>query len=122
MANTPTVKTKRAYDEYSEEDGYRVLIDRLWPRGVSKEDAKLDEWCKQIAPSNELRKWFDHDPDKFESFREQYKKELQEKREELKRLANIASEQTLTLIYGAKDRSHNHAIVLKEQLEQITDE
>jgi uncharacterized protein YeaO (DUF488 family) len=72
-SNHQQIQIKRIYEDYSEDDGYRVLVDRLWPRGVSKEEARLDEWCKEIAPSTELRKWFDHDPDKFEEFSNRYK-------------------------------------------------
>lgn len=112
-----TIQIKRVYDAASKSDGYRVLVDRIWPRGVSKEEAQLDEWQKDLAPSTELRKWFDHDPDKFEDFSDKYKKELKTKTEDLKELVLKAKTQTLTLLYGAKDTEHNQAVVLKEILE-----
>lgn len=107
--------TKRIYDEPADDDGYRVLVDRLWPRGVSKEDAQLDEWLKEIAPSTELRKWFDHDPDKFDEFKKRYEAELAEK-EEVLYLVEKASQQPVILLYAAKDETHNHAVVLKKIL------
>lgn len=110
------IKTKRIYDDPSKDDGYRILIDRIWPRGVSKEDAKLDDWNKDIAPSDKLRKWFDHDPAKFDEFTKKYHKELDNKKEELTEIQKKAKEQTITLLYGAKDREHNQAIVLQNVL------
>ncbi|MDZ7657704.1 DUF488 domain-containing protein [Fodinibius sp.] len=111
-------KTKRIYEDYSEDDGYRVLVDRLWPRGVSKEEARLDKWCEEIAPSTELRKWFDHDPNKFEEFANRYKAELTEKGDLIDHLLKNSREQLVTLLYAAKDEDHNHALVLKEFLEE----
>lgn len=111
-----SIKTKRIYDDYSDEDGYRVLVDRLWPRGVSKEEARLDEWLKEIAPSTELRKWFDHDPDKFTDFRKRYENELEENDKTVDDLLRKAEQQPLTLLYAAKDEQHNHAAVLKDFL------
>lgn len=108
---------KRIYEEPSDDDGYRVLVDRLWPRGVSKEDARLDDWMKDIAPSPELRKWFDHDPEKFDAFKEKYTSELSEKKEPVSTLLDKAADQTVTLLYAAKNETHNHAIILKEFLE-----
>ena len=93
MDNMNTIKIKRIYEDPSENDGYRILIDRVWPRGVSKEDAKLDDWKKDIAPSNELRKWFDHDPDKFGEFAKRYRKELEDKKEDLKEVRKKAKDQ-----------------------------
>lgn len=116
MDEQPIV-TKRIYESPSKNDGYRVLVDRLWPRGISKEDAKLDEWAKEIAPSDELRKWFDHDPDRFDEFTKRYKKELDEHEHTLEALADKSTEKKLTLLYGAKDQEHNQAVVLKEVLE-----
>lgn len=112
-----TLKIKRAYEEPSEKDGYRVLVDRLWPRGVSKEKAKLDEWIKELGPSTELRKWFGHQPEKFPEFKEKYKEELKEKTEKLNHLKTILKTQNLTLIFSARDEKHNQAVVLKELLE-----
>ncbi|RLQ94472.1 DUF488 domain-containing protein [Falsibacillus albus] len=110
---------KRIYEAAEESDGKRVLTDRLWPRGVSKEKAKLDEWMKEIAPSTELRKSFCHDPEKFDQFREKYREELQseEKAEAVESLKRKGAEGNVTLLYGAKDETYNHAIVLKEFLE-----
>jgi uncharacterized protein YeaO (DUF488 family) len=110
------LKLKRIYDAPSADDGYRVLVDRLWPRGVSKEDAKLDEWDKEIAPSTELRKWFNHEKDKFEEFAKRYREELNEKEDVLEELRKIGNNKTLCLLYAAKDPEINQAIVLKEVL------
>ncbi len=110
------IKIKRIYDDPSKDDGYRILIDRIWPRGVSKEDAKLDAWNKDIAPSDKLRKWFDHDPDKFDEFAKKYRKELDDKKEDLTEILKKAEEQTITLLYGAKDTEHNQAVVLQNVL------
>ncbi|WP_144513753.1 DUF488 domain-containing protein [Bacillus sp. FJAT-22090] len=112
------VKLKRAYEEPSTEDGIRILVDRLWPRGVTKEELRIDHWLKEIAPSNELRKWFNHEEDKFDEFKTKYKKEL--KQAQLKELLQLITEskKDVTLIYGAKNVEYNHAIVLKEMLEE----
>ncbi|MDD5712490.1 MAG: DUF488 domain-containing protein [Smithellaceae bacterium] len=111
------VKTKRIYDAASPADGRRVLVDRLWPRGLTKEAAAIDEWKKDIAPSDELRKWFAHDPAKWNEFRSRYRKELQEKKEALTELRREAKKGTLTLLYAAHDQEHNNAVVLKELIE-----
>lgn len=113
------MKIKRIYETPESEDGYRMLIDRIWPRGVSKEEADLDEWNKDIAPSTELRKWFGHKPDLFEEFSKRYKAELHDKSEELKRIKAIAKKQKLTLLYGAKDEKVNHAVVLEKVLRRM---
>lgn len=112
--------TKRIYEEPADDDGYRVLVDRLWPRGVSKEEARLDEWMKDIAPSTELRKWFDHDPGKFNNFKNRYEAELSEKKEEIEHLVEKSEQQPVALLYAAKDEEHNHALVLKQFLENRT--
>ena len=112
------IHLKRAYDDPHESDGYRILVDRIWPRGVSKEELQLDEWMKSIAPSDELRKWFDHDPEKFDEFRNRYYQELDSNSEQVRQLVEMAGDQDLTLIYGAKDREHNQAVVLKNYLEK----
>lgn len=113
------VTIKRVYDESSHADGYRVLVDRLWPRGVSKEKAALDEWLKEVAPSDELRKWFGHKPERFEEFRKRYLHELKTD-PALARLKEIIKEhKTVTLLYGAHDPQLNQAAVLKEYLEHI---
>ena len=110
---------KRVYEPRSPEDGVRLLVDRLWPRGVSKEQAAIDEWMKDIAPSPELRAWFCHRPERFAEFRENYERELAEdpvRRELVGRILKMASEQNVTLVYAAKDPVHNHAIVLHRYL------
>ena len=113
------MKIKRIYEEPNKNDGYRVLIDRVWPRGVSKEFAALDEWNKAVTPSVELRKWFGHDPLRFEEFKMLYQKELKYQHEELKRLKSIADTQNLTLLYAAKDPQINHATILLDVLKKI---
>lgn len=116
-----TVKLKRAYDEAAKNDGKRILVDRVWPRGVSKEDANLYEWLKEVGPSKDLRQWFDHDPDKFEEFKKKYHKELQdgEQKSSYDKLKAIQKEnKTITLVYAAKDEENNQAQVLKEMLEK----
>lgn len=110
---------KRVYEEATEKDGYRILVDRLWPRGVTKEEANLDEWDKNIAPSTELRKWFDHKEERFQEFSLRYKEELLPQEEELIRVRKIAQTQKVTLLYGAKDPKINHAVVLKNILNKI---
>ncbi|MCS7284368.1 MAG: DUF488 domain-containing protein [Hydrogenobacter thermophilus] len=113
------IKLKRVYEPPSESDGRRVLVERLWPRGVKKEEAKIHIWMKDIAPSHQLRRWFSHDPEKFEEFKERYIKELESKEDLLLKLVDEARRDTLTLIYSAKDENHNSAVVLKEVIEKI---
>ncbi len=110
------IKIKRAYEQPDKEDGLRILIDRLWPRGVSKEEAKADLWLKEIAPSTELRKWFGHDPAKWTEFQKRYSKELDANLELVNTIKGFAKKGTVTLVYGAKDEDHNDAIVLREYL------
>jgi len=110
------VRIKRAYEQAADSDGYRVLIDRLWPRGVSKKDARLDEWARELAPSDELRRWFGHDPERFEEFRRRYADELAAHEDRLQDLRTRARAGTLTLVYGARDTEHNDAVVLAEIL------
>ena len=112
------VRLKRAYDAAAPTDGYRVLIDRLWPRGVSRARARLDAWEKDLAPSAELRQWFGHDPDRFEEFRRRYIEELRHQRPRLAALRRRAREGTLTLVYSAHDSEHNDAVVLAEVLKR----
>ena len=112
------VRLKRAYEPALDSDGYRVLIDRLWPRGVSREEARLDEWARELAPSGELRRWFGHDPARFEDFRGRYAEELAPQETKLNDLRRRARDGTLTLVYGAKDTEHNDAVVLAEILQQ----
>lgn len=109
------LKIKRAYEESSKDDGVRVLVDRVWPRGVSKEEAQIDWWAKEIAPSTELRKWFGHEPERYPEFKRRYKAELEDN-EALARLKKLVKEGDVTLVYGAKDEEHNQATVLKELL------
>jgi uncharacterized protein YeaO (DUF488 family) len=111
------VRIKRIYGTPAAEDGRRVLVDRLWPRGVAKVAAHIDEWLKEIAPSDELRKWFGHDPDRWAEFRRRYLEELQGNRDILERLRAETREGTVTLLFAAKDSEHNNAVVLKEILE-----
>jgi uncharacterized protein YeaO (DUF488 family) len=108
------VRLKRAYDAAAPTDGWRVLIDRLWPRGVSRARAQLDAWEKELAPSTELRQWFGHDPERFEQFRRRYIEELRSHPAQLEALGRRAREGTLTLVYSAQDSEHNDAVVLAE--------
>jgi uncharacterized protein YeaO (DUF488 family) len=110
------IAIKRVYNEPTDNDGYRVLVDKLWPRGVSKLIAHLDEWNKEIAPSTELRKWFDHKAERFDEFANLYREELRTKEKELNRLRIIAKTKSVTLVYGAKNPKINHAVILKDIL------
>jgi uncharacterized protein YeaO (DUF488 family) len=110
------VRTKRAYDPALPSDGYRVLVDRLWPRGISKQRAKLDEWQKELSPSTELREWFGHEPSRFPEFRRRYIDELRDQRPRLAELRRRAKAGTLTLVYSAHDTEHNDAVVLVDAL------
>ncbi|WP_042460352.1 DUF488 domain-containing protein [Neobacillus dielmonensis] len=113
---------KRVYEPYDEADGCRVLIDRLWPRGISKEAAKLSYWLKDVAPSPELRKWFCHKPELFAEFRLRYLQELRTEEQKcilLNQLLDEAAKTSVTLLYGAKDPIYNHAVVLYEELERL---
>jgi uncharacterized protein YeaO (DUF488 family) len=112
------IKIKRAYDQPGKDDGVRILVDRLWPRGLTKEKARIDLWLKEIAPSTELRKWFAHDPGKWKSFRGRYETEIRHNDDLFKVLKQKASEGTITLVYGARDQKHNEALVLKQFLER----
>jgi len=113
------IAVKRIYEQPEDGDGYRMLVDRLWPRGMKKEDARLDEWNKDIAPSNDLRKWFNHEPERFDEFAKRYVLELQDKTDELLRLSQIADTRGLTLLFAAKDLSHNQAVVLLQLLNSL---
>jgi uncharacterized protein YeaO (DUF488 family) len=112
------IKLKRAYEKPTKDDGERILVERLWPRGVTKAQAKLDLWLKDVAPSAELRKWFGHDPDRWIEFRQRYQKELKQKLDLIKLLKRKAREGTITLIYAARDEEHNGALVLKQVLQK----
>lgn len=109
------IQIKRAYEPTSRKDGYRVLVDRLWPRGIKKENLPLDAWLKDLAPSSELRKQFGHDPKGWDQFKAEYRKQLRDPaaREKIAELAKLAHERTVTLIFGARDEKHNNAVVLK---------
>lgn len=111
------IKLKRIYDPPAPDDGRRVLVDRLWPRGIAKDAARLDDWLKEIAPSDELRKWFGHDPAKWEEFRKRYRAELDSHGNLLAELRAAAEKGTVTLLFAAKDEEHNNAVVLKELLD-----
>ena len=113
-----TINIKRVYEDKSNDDGYRVFIDRLWPRGVSKEAAHFDEWMKELAPSTELRKWFDHKPERFAEFSKRYKEELQEHKEGLDNLRKKAKSEKITLLFAAKNVEMNNAVIIKEVLEE----
>jgi uncharacterized protein YeaO (DUF488 family) len=113
-----SIKIKRVYEQASGDDGTRILVDRLWPRGVSKEKAKVDLWLKDIAPTTELRKWFGHDPGKWTRFRDRYETELRNNKDLVEIVAGKAAHGTVTLIYAARDEEHNEAVVLKKFLER----
>ena len=112
-----TIKLKRAYESKEKTDGFRILVDRLWPRGLKKEDLDIDVWLKEVAPSSALRKWFNHDVEKWETFRSKYIAELNQSASinELKSI--LSKHKTITLVYSAKDEEHNQAIVLKRLLD-----
>src|SRR2546422_6472141 len=113
------IKVKRIYDEPGTEDGYRILVDRLWPRGLSKDKAKMDLWLKEISPSDELRKWFSHDPQKWKSFQKRYAKELssEERQDLLKRIREIEREKgTITLLFSTREERYNNAVALSNVL------
>jgi uncharacterized protein YeaO (DUF488 family) len=114
------ITTKRIYDT-PDDDGMRVLVDRLWPRGVSKEEAQLDAWIKEVGPSDELRTWYDHDPDRWMRFKERYVSELEEKDDAVERVLDVAKDGQLTLLYAATDRERNNAAVLRKYLESQVD-
>ena len=110
------MKIKRVYEKPLKEDGTRILVDRLWPRGLTKEKASIDLWLKEIAPSTTLRKWFAHDPDKWKEFQKKYHAELKNNKEQVSLLKEQTKKGTVTLVYGAKDGEHNEAVVLKDWL------
>lgn len=116
MARSPDVRVKRVYEDPASGDGYRILVDRVWPRGLRKEEVGLDEWLKEVGPSTELRRWFGHDPDRFAEFAARYRAEL-EGSAPLARLRDRCREHpVVTLLYGAKDTEHNQAVVLRTLL------
>ena len=111
------IKLKRAYEKPSRDDGSRILVERLWPRGLTKERAAVDLWLKEVAPSPELRKWFGHDPANWEQFQKRYWKELEDQEEAVQLLKQKVKQGTVTLVYAARDEEHNSALVLKRFLE-----
>lgn len=113
------IQIKRIYDAPSSEDGFRVLVDRVWPRGMTKEKAALDLWAKDVAPSTELRKYFDHEDSKWHEFERRYKDELKAKIGVLREIKGKAAGKTLTLLYGAKDEYHNQAVVLRDVFQSL---
>jgi uncharacterized protein YeaO (DUF488 family) len=115
------IRIKRVYSEPSARDGTRILVDRVWPRGFSKERVRIDAWRKELAPSTMLRKWFGHDPAKWTEFRRRYRRELTRSSmmEELRKLARLSSKRTITLVYSAADEEHNQALVLMELLNEL---
>src|SRR5579859_2061810 len=113
----PTIKIKRAYEAPAKTDGIRILVDRLWPRGIKKEDAHLQEWAKDIAPSTELRQWYGHDPDRWPGFEKKYKAELKHNDAVNAFVEKYGQEKLLTLVYANKDEQHSHALVLQDYLE-----
>ena len=111
------INIKRIYDQPLPGDGKRVLVDRLWPRGLKKEDARIDEWIKELAPSNELRKWFDHDPNKWGEFRKRFFTELHRKQDVVDGIISAVRKGTVTLLFGSKEERFNNAVALKEYIE-----
>lgn len=112
------IRTKRIYEPADAADGFRVLVDRVWPRGVSKTEARIDEWLKEVAPSTALRKWFRHDPAKWAEFKRRYWQELARHREPIGLLHEMRATKGVTLLFGARDERHNNAVALKEYLER----
>ncbi len=113
------IKIKRVYDPPSKDDGKRILVDRLWPRGLSKEKARIDTWAKEAGPSTDLRKWFNHDPGKWAEFRKRFFAELSGKQEVVDELVNSARKGTITLLFGSKEQTYNNATALKEYIDTI---
>lgn len=111
------IQIKRVYDQPSQNDGKRILIDRLWPRGFKKEDARIDQWIKEVAPSNELRKWFNHDPGKWAEFKKRFFAELQGNRGMVEEIVNLARKGTVTLLFSSKEERFNNAVALKEYID-----
>lgn len=118
MTNAPDIDHARVYDDLGKTQGARLLVDRVWPRGVSKVDLDLDDWIKEVAPSTDLRKWFGHDTDRWEDFWRRYRAELDENEEAVERCLAWCRRGPIILLYGAKDRDHNQAVVLREYLRE----
>jgi uncharacterized protein YeaO (DUF488 family) len=111
------ISLKRVYEKSSLKNGKRILVERLWPRGLKKDEARIDEWLREVAPSTELRKWFGHDPAKWDEFKERYWKELDKKKDIISKLAKERLENKVTFVFAAKDQQHNNAVALKEYIE-----
>lgn len=120
MKNRPMIEIKRVYSPAQEEDGFRVLVDRVWPRGISKKQLRADLWLKDAAPSTVLRKWFDHDRSKWEEFQRRYFAELDEKPEVIRQLLDLAEKQRVTLLFAARETEYNHAAALKKYLLSVS--
>lgn len=118
MTQPQRIQCKRVYDDAEKSDGYRVLVDRVWPRGIKKEDLQADEWRKELSPSSELRKWFNHDPQRWAAFYQKFHAELDQQGEAVESVLQGANGGTLTLLYAAKDTEHNNAVALKMYLEK----
>lgn len=119
---SPIIKIKRAYEKPLKKDGFRILIDRLWPRGLTKEEAALDEWLQDLAPTSALRTWFGHDPEFWEEFKKRYKSELRKNKAAEHFFENHEDHKRITLLYAAKDSEHSHALVLQEYLQSLYDQ
>ncbi len=117
-ATASRIRVRRVYESPSSDDGKRVLVDRLWPRGLSREAANVDDWMRDVAPSDDLRRWFGHDPARWEEFARRYRRELDARPEALRPLLEAAAERSVTLVYGARDERHNQAVVLLRILEE----
>ena len=113
----PQITVMRAYDIGEADNGYRILVDRLWPRGLTKQELHVSEWLKELAPSAELRRWFDHRPERWDAFRKRYASELRTHRDEVDRLVNLAARRRVVLLFGARDVEYNNAVALREILE-----
>lgn len=118
MSRASDIRIARAYDDLDDIGGARLLVDRVWPRGVSKDDLDLDDWVREVAPTSGLRKWFGHDPLKWQGFRSRYRKELDANEEAVKRCLEWCRKGPVVLLYGAKDREHNQAVVLRDYLKE----
>ena len=112
------IEIKRVYEPASKDDGYRVLVDRLWPRGMKKEEAKFDLWLREVAPSNSLRKWYGHDPERWEEFKKRYARELEDKKELVEQIESKAKDERVTLLFSSKEEHNNNAQALKEYIER----
>jgi uncharacterized protein YeaO (DUF488 family) len=114
-----TIRVKRIYEPAEDDDGYRVLVDRLWPRGIRKTDARIDLWLKDAAPSTDLRRWFNHEPEKWQGFKTRYFAELDGSRQNMQPLLDAAKTGNVTLVYSSRDEEHNQAVALREYLERL---